>query len=108
MSGRSKTAGADAVAQTSLLKAAYKEQQEEVKNLQSLRMSLDHVDDDLETQLHDAQDLCEKAYKQYRDKWKLLGVDGRLSLNKLQEDPYLQLRMNALVLKQRICERLRH
>jgi hypothetical protein len=39
--------------------------------------------------------LSERAYKQYREKWKVLGVDGRLSLTRLWEDPYLQLRMNA-------------
>jgi hypothetical protein len=66
-----------------LLLAAYKDCQEEVKNLQTLRMSLDQVDPDLETQYQDAKDLSERAYKQYREKWKVLGVDGRLSLTRL-------------------------
>jgi hypothetical protein len=73
-----------------------------------LCMSSNQVDPDLETQLQDAKDLSERAYKQYREKWKILGVDGRLSLTRLREDPYLQLRMNAQILKRRIRERLRH
>lgn len=59
------------------------------------------------------QDLAEaykrmsRLYDVFRAKKDALGVDGRLSLQKLTGSRYLQLRMNARALKKRIRERLR-
>jgi len=57
--------------------------------------------------LEEAQDYVRKTQRLILTKRSKLHVDGRLNLEKLLEDPFLQGRMNALAVKQRIRDRLR-
>lgn len=57
--------------------------------------------------LEELGDKIKKAKKSIEQKKKELSVDGRLNLAKLLGNEFLQIRMNALALKQRIRDRLR-
>jgi len=58
--------------------------------------------------LYDLNNWLRKAKHAVDVKKKKLGVDHQLELHKLLGNEFLRLRMNALALKQRIWERLRH
>jgi len=98
LSGQSKHAGRKAVEHAALLLAAYHEARGKVQKLRQSILSKPG-DQELEDQLAEAVGNRDRLYKTYRHKRSKLGVDGRLSLQKLENDQYLQLRINALILK---------
>jgi hypothetical protein len=106
--GQSRRAGAKAVEEVALLLAAYKASKTTLGDLTNLAQDTNELDQDLEALRSETQSRTEEAFKRYQQKRKMLGVDGRLSLEKLRDSPYLQLRMNAQLLKRRIRDRLRH
>jgi len=86
----------------------------------SSKTHVEQLEHDIENAIEEGEDLVylnldlAKAYKRmehlytvFRSKRDALGVDGRLSLEKLTGSQYLQLHMNAWALKKRIQERLR-
>jgi hypothetical protein len=62
---------------------------------------------DIVAELNEARKMTATLEANIRRKRQALGVDGRLSLEKLSESKFLQLRMTACALKLRIRERLR-
>ncbi len=66
--------------------------------------NFDEVHEDLE----ECQAKLTKIQTSIAKKRKELSVDGRLSLSKLMGNVFLKQRMNALALKQRLRDRLRH
>jgi hypothetical protein len=57
--------------------------------------------------LEDAQKMVINLNAKIKQKKTALGIDGRLSLQKLSGDKFLQLRMSARALKTRLRDRLR-
>jgi hypothetical protein len=62
---------------------------------------------DVASSLEDAQKKVTQLQEIIKQKKGGLGVDGRLSLQKLSTSKFLQLRMSARALKSRIRDRLR-
>jgi hypothetical protein len=62
---------------------------------------------DIVSSLEEAQEKIGHLKEIIKQKKSALGVDGRLSLEKLSTNKFLQLRMSARALKSRICDRLR-
>ena len=58
--------------------------------------------------VNEAWNGCEVAKKIVSQLESALGVNGRQELRGLEENPFLRVRMNALALKQRLRDRLRH
>ena len=98
MLGQSKHASRKAGEYAALLLAAYNEARGKVEKLrQSVLSNLG--DQELEDQLAEAVGNSDCLYKTYCHKRSTLGVDGRLSLQKLEGDQYLQLCINGQILK---------
>jgi hypothetical protein len=57
--------------------------------------------------LDEARAKASRMRKAFQTKRATLGVDGRLNLQRLTNDNFLRLRMNARALKKRIRDRLR-
>ncbi|KIM39164.1 hypothetical protein M413DRAFT_75240 [Hebeloma cylindrosporum] len=64
--------------------------------------------DDIQEDLEESKAKLAKLQTSIKNKKTKLSVDGRLSLTKLMGNAFLRQRMNALALKQRLRDRLRH
>ena len=64
--------------------------------------------DDIQEDLEESKAKLAKLQTSIKNKKIKLSVDGRLNLSKLMGNAFLKQRMNALALKQRLRERLRH
>jgi len=104
--GQSKDAGRKAVEYAAMLLTAYKEAKKKVEELRERIAVSSHGVQDLTDQLADAVHNSKHLQERYHRKRRALGVDGRLSLQKLEGDQYLYLRINAQILKRRIRDRL--
>ena len=62
---------------------------------------------ELSLQLGDAHEHLASLEQGMRRKRAALGVDDQVDLQRLQQDAFLRIRMNALALKERIRDRLR-
>jgi SOS response regulatory protein OraA/RecX len=58
--------------------------------------------------VNEAWNDCQVARRVVSQLESALGVNEKQELRGLEEDPFLRVRMNALALKQRIRDRLRH
>jgi len=79
--------------------------QEEIKKLQH-SLTEDSTDEmeteDIVARIADASSNLEKLQRLIKKKCDILGVDGRLNLEKLKKNKFLQMQINALALKKRI------
>ncbi|KAG6845128.1 hypothetical protein H0H93_016243, partial [Arthromyces matolae] len=74
------------------------------------RLSSDTLDDsidDLRDEREALQENIDKVHNKIKQKRSALGIDGRLNLNRFLDNQFLQRKINASALKQRICARLR-
>jgi len=63
---------------------------------------------DVQDLMEDVEKQCSNAKKSVAKKREKLSIDGRLNLQRLIDNEFLQMRMNALALKQRIRDKLRY
>ena len=61
---------------------------------------------DVRLHLKDLKEKFEKTEKSMKSKYETLGADSRLNLERLLGNKFLQLRVNALAVKQRLRDRL--
>src|SRR6266511_3605273 len=63
---------------------------------------------DVQDLMEDVEKQCSNAKKSVAKKREKLSIDGRLNLQRLIDNEFLQMRMNALALKQRIRDKLHY
>jgi hypothetical protein len=111
VTGRSKNLGQKAAEEIIQLQDLLKGYRTDVLKLEETLAtgSSDDVDDILElsSSLADARQKVAHFTQVIQSKKKILGIDGRLSLQSLTTSAYLRQRVNALALKKRIRDRLR-
>jgi hypothetical protein len=109
--GRSKTRGQQAVAAVLVLRAAVKTRRKRVSDLEAsfLEAVQDEDPDALlyQAQVAAAEEALDAAKKKLYQREQALGVQEKQSLRTLGKSKYLNLRMNARALKQRLRDRLR-
>jgi hypothetical protein len=109
--GRSKNIGQKAAEEIIQLQDLLRGYRKTVHDLEDTLAtgSSDDVDDILELSsgLADARQKVAHFTEVIQSKKKILGVDGRLNLQRLTTSPYIRQRVNALALKKRIRDRLR-
>lgn len=105
--GRSKTKGRQAVESVLALEASLKAQTEAVAQLRSLYLSgmVDLLD--IRAQVEDAEQYQLKLRDQHERQYSALGLPEKTEVATLRNNIFLRLRMNALAVKQRLCDRLR-
>ncbi|KAJ8474455.1 hypothetical protein ONZ45_g15949 [Pleurotus djamor] len=82
-----------------------------LQRLEDIVTDLDQLDIDIvtaEAELPDARRELADMEGRFRQKREALGVDDASNLHRLISSPFLNLRMNALAVKTRIRDRLRH
>src|SRR5882762_6478247 len=105
--GRGKNKGKLAVEAILVLESTIGSQEKTVKNLELALATGDDLDvTELSEQLQDAHAHLLRLQQGVRHKRGELGVAEKANLAVLRNDAFLCLRMNALALKQCICDRL--
>jgi hypothetical protein len=109
--GRSKDLGKRAVEEVMALQETLSIQKKTVDVMEAtLEDGLDNYDGDVTefvVGLEDARAKASRIRETFRRKKRALGVDGRLNLQRLTDNTFLRLRMNARALKKRVRDRLR-
>jgi hypothetical protein len=109
--GRSKDLGKRAVEAVMALQEALAIQKKTVDVMEAtLEEGLDNYDGDVTefmVLLEEARAKASRIRETFRRKKMALGVDGRLNLQRLTNNAFLHLRMNAHALKKRVRDRLR-
>lgn len=107
-SGRSKNKGKQAVQAILVLETTLAHQRKQVSKLETQLASSESFDfSELSLQLDEARGHLASLEKGMRQKRAVLGVDDQVDLQRLQQDAFLRIRMNALALKERVRDRLR-
>jgi hypothetical protein len=90
------------------LEATLAHQRKQVLKLETQLASGESFDfSELSLQLEEARGHLASLEKGMRQKRAALGVDDQVDLQRLQQDAFLRIRMNALALKERVRDRLR-
>lgn len=107
LAGRSQKDGQKAVERILSLQKLAKTYHAEERQLQSQILERDAPVPDIEEKLASTHELRLKIEARVKDLHSKLGIDRRLSLLRMANDEYLQVRMSARILKTRIRQRLR-
>jgi hypothetical protein len=107
--GRAKNKAKQMIATILALESTLGLQKKTITKLEAT-LALGDLDDitELSEQLQDAREHYQNLETGLRRKRAQLGVTEQEDLTRLRNDAFLRLRMNALALKQRVRDRLRH